>query len=382
MSLFTTYEIGSLAKPEWRVKAVMGRLLGASEIKSAKIWGDRFQIDYQPLLTLLQKKEFSAADKEQVRQWASLYGVRLLETAGLSVVYDGEQQRSEMYHYPVSHSEGFEFRGQMRSFDNKYYQKAACVAEPKLKKPYHVEEYRTIQKIARKPLKVPITGAYTLIDWSFDEYYAKAVTQIGSAQARRERQAARRTFLLDVAKNLVRPNLEALVQAGATWIQIDEPAVTTHPEEVPLFVESFNESTRGIKCRFTVHLCFSDYNLLFPHIDELENCWGLTIGFANYDSRKLGTQRVDRPGYETLYKLAALRHKFNIGLGVLDIHNDFIEPTELVRDRIVYSVKVLGDPSLVCPASDCGLRTRTWEIAYQKLQNLVKGTQLAEQVLK
>jgi 5-methyltetrahydropteroyltriglutamate--homocysteine methyltransferase len=70
-----------------------------------------------------------------------------------------------------------------------------------------------------------------------------------------------------------------------------------------------------------------------------------------------------------------------LGLGVNDIHTDFIEPPELVRDRILYAVDVFGDPARthVCP--DCGLRTRSWDIAYEKLRNMVEGTRLAEESL-
>jgi 5-methyltetrahydropteroyltriglutamate--homocysteine methyltransferase len=63
---------------------------------------------------------------------------------------------------------------------------------------------------------------------------------------------------------------------------------------------------------------------------------------------------------------------------VLDIHTDFIEPPELVRDRILYAVDVFDDPSRVHVTPDCGLRTRSWDVAYEKLQNMVEGTQLAK----
>lgn len=69
-----------------------------------------------------------------------------------------------------------------------------------------------------------------------------------------------------------------------------------------------------------------------------------------------------------------------MGLGVIDIHTDFIEPPELVRDRILYAAGVLG-PERIEVNTDCGLRTRTWEVALQKLQNMVEGTRLAEDVL-
>lgn len=375
MSRLITHEIGSLSKPNWRVKVVQGKRLNETDIQYAQTWGKKLNVpNYEELIGLLRANDFSKEAKEHVVQWSSRYAVKLLESAGLDVVYDGEQQRSEMYQHAVSHFSGFEFRGTVRSFDNKYYLKAACVAPPKLLKPYHLEEFQFIRQNAQKPLKVPLTGTYTLVDWSFDEYYVKKA-------ARHRRQEARRRFVLDVARNLIRPNIEALVKAGGTWIQIDEPALTTHPKEVPLVVESFNESVRNIDCQFSMHICFSDYNLLFPHIERLEGCSQLSIGFANYDSRELGVRRAVRPGYEILYKFKALSKKFCIGLGVLDIHTDFIEPPELVRDRILYAAEVLEDPELVSPCPDCGLRTRTWEVAYEKLKNLVEGTRMAEEIL-
>jgi 5-methyltetrahydropteroyltriglutamate--homocysteine methyltransferase len=70
-----------------------------------------------------------------------------------------------------------------------------------------------------------------------------------------------------------------------------------------------------------------------------------------------------------------------LGLGVLDIHTDFIEPPELVRDRILYAVDVFGDPSRIQVTPDCGLRTRSWDVAHRKLVNMVEGTQQAKKGL-
>ncbi len=368
-----SYEIGSLAKPEWRVKAIAGQPLSAVDLEEARRWGRKLGIAHEPLIELLERGRaqgrFNALEKQEIKRWASLYAIRMLEQTGLDIVYDGEQQRTEMYHYPITHARGFEFRGLVHSFDHKYYEKAACVAPPKLIKPYHVEEFQWAKSRARKPLKVPMTGAYTLADWSFDEYYLGRSMQIGSASGRRRQQEARREFVLAIARELVRPNVEALVRAGAEWVQIDEPAVTTHPEEIPLFVESFNESVRGLKGRFTIHICFSDYSLLFPHIERLENCWGICIGMANYDRPEPGREPISRPGYWVLQHFAQLECKFHVGVGVLDVHTDFIEPPELIRDRLLYAIDILG-ADWINPCPDCGLRTRTWEVAYQKLCHL------------
>jgi hypothetical protein len=57
-----------------------------------------------------------------------------------------------------------------------------------------------------------------------------------------------------------------------------------------------------------------------------------------------------------------------VGLGVVDIHTDKMETPELVRDRILYAAKTLKDPKLVWVNPDCGLRTRSLEVAEKKLQ--------------
>jgi len=43
--------------------------------------------------------------------------------------------------------------------------------------------------------------------------------------------------------------------------------------------------------------------------------------------------------------------------------------------------EVFGDPERIHVCPDCGLRTRSWEVAYDKLRNMVEGTKLAEQAL-
>lgn len=376
-----THEIGSLAKPEWRVKPMVGKKITPQDIASAVSWGKRLQIDYKSLLPLLKKKELTSADKKAIREWACVYAVGLQEQAGLDIVYNGEQDRSEMYQYAVALSSGFVFRGLVRSFDNKYYQKAACVGKPKVKKPWHVDELKHLQSITKKVIKIPITGAYTIAAWSFDEYYSLRATAIGTKQAIAGKEKARRQFILDIAKYLIRPNIQMLLDEGATWIQIDEPAATTIPSEVPLFVESFNESVKGLKGMFSVHICYSDYRLLFPHIQKMENCSQYALELSNRDPHSLGTKDGDREGYEILKWFKKYKIPSSIGLGVTDIHTDFIESPELVRDRILYSVKVLGDPALVNPTPDCGLRTRTWDVAYKKMRNTAEGARLAEKIL-
>ena len=378
-----THEVGSLDKPGWRVKAYAGKPLDDKDLEEARTWGERLHVpEYERLLDLLRHAPFSKEQKAELQRWSSLYAVRLEESAGLDVVYDGEQQRTEMYDWAVSHANGFERRGSVRAFDNKYYSKAAVVGAISLGSPFHNAEFSYLVSVAEAELKIPVTGAYTIADWSFDERNRAPENLLQPAAERsRQRHAARRDFVLEVARNLIRPNLEALITLGARWIQVDEPGASTEADELDLFVDSFNASVEGLNAMFSTHLCFSDYNLFFPAIERMEHCQQFAVGFANYDSRELGTSDDARPGYQVIKKFRDLPYKPALGLGVLDIHSDFIESPELVRDRVLYAVKVFGDPNRIHVTPDCGLRTRSWKVAYEKLRNMTAGVRLARQQL-
>jgi 5-methyltetrahydropteroyltriglutamate--homocysteine methyltransferase len=378
-----THEVGSLDKPGWRVKAYAGKPLDEKDLEEARAWGERLQVpEYERLIDLLRHAPFSKEQKVELQRWSSLYAVRLEESAGLDVVYDGEQQRTEMYDWAVSHANGFERRGSVRAFDNKYYSKAAVVGTISLGSPFHNAEFSYLVSVAEAELKIPVTGAYTIADWSFDERNRAPENLLQPAAERtRQRKAARRDFVLEVARNLIRPNLEALITLGARWIQVDEPGASTEADELDLFVDSFNASVEGLNAMFSTHLCFSDYNLFFPAIERMEHCQQYAVGFANYDSRELGTSDEARPGYQVIKKFRDLPYKPALGLGVLDIHSDFIESPELVRDRVLYAVKVFGDPNRIHVTPDCGLRTRSWKVAYEKLRNMTAGVRMARQQL-
>ncbi len=382
-----THEVGSLAKPNWRVKANAGRAIDDRDIEDARVWGERLGVEGHDrvveLLRTAQSASLTKDEKDELKRWSSRYGLALEEKAGLDVVYDGEQQRFEMYAGAVAFANGFEWRGSVRSFDNKYYSKAAVTGEISLREPYHNEEFAFLHDTAAAALKVPITGAYTIADWSFDERYLTD-TSLGGASKERHgvRKAARREMILDVARNLIRPNLAALIELGARWLQIDEPAGSTGPDELDLFVESFNESVRGLTgAVFSTHLCFSDYELFFPAIEGMSECRQFAVGFANDDSRDLGTSAEARPGYRVITRFRDLPYGPALGLGVLDIHTDFVEPPELVRDRVLHAVEVFGDPRRIHVMPDCGLRTRSWDVALAKLTNMVEGTRMAKQAL-
>ena len=96
--------------------------------------------------------------------------------------------------------------------------------------------------------------------------------------------------------------------------------------------------------------------------------------FANRDDER-------RSAYDQLELLNEYGDSREVGLGVADVHVDQVETPELIRDRIEYASRILEDPTRIYVNPDCGLRTRTWDIAYAKLSNISKGADLARKTL-
>jgi len=370
-----TQEIGSLSRHR-----MLKEELDEGEIEN--IIQEGKELGVENLDELRNLLTHNRENRDKIEEFASLFAIRLFEKVGLDIIFNGEQPRKEMYHYPLQFIKGFRFVGEARVFDNQYFPKAEVFEEPHLIEPYHLKEFLFVKSKTNKRIKIPITGAYTLADWSYNSYYQRK--WIGKLNDYfKEKYEAKRELAIELARKIIRPNIVALVEKGADYIQIDEPAATTVPEEIPIFVESLIESTKSINCKFSVHICFSrDYRLLFPHILEAKNISQLALEMANRDTTELGLDENVRKGYSFLNYYKENAYHLEIGLGVLDVHTDFIEPVDLIKHRILYSLKILKDPSKIYINPDCGLRTRTWKVAKAKLENMVKAVKEVRRTLK
>ena len=367
--LFPAQEIGSLAKPRWQLLGQRSEPLDEKAREELRSANERtgFANEMPRERDAILAGRARDVDPEKVRDLGALYAIRLFESIGLDRVYDGEARRIEMYEYPVRQMRGFRFQGHVRSFDNKYYLKAAVVDEIGLERPYHVDEFGFVKGHARAEPKLPITGPYTIADWSYNEYY---LARQQGWKGRSARRAAQREFVVDVARRAIRPTIRALVEAGCHVIQIDEPAAGTHPDEAELVVEGFNAATEGIDAEFTMHICYSNYRDLLPALLEAKRCRQWAWEFANRDSE-------GHDGYAVLSALAEYGDTREVGLGVVDVHRDTVETPELVAARIRRAVGYLGDPHRIWVNPDCGLRTRSLAVARAKLESVVRGASLA-----
>jgi len=347
MTLFPTQEIGSLPKATPETIARWAGRIGLEEASQA--------------VSLAERR--------------SRFNLAFLRAAGLDRIYDGEAHRIEMSEHPFRSIRGAEFVGHARSFDNKYFRQAAVRAPVGLIAPYHHDEFRsvvaTVGPRGAPTLKVPVTGPYTLAEWACNDYYL-------GRQPDRYRPGARanaqRELVLAIARDVVRPTVQDLLSLGARLVQVDEPALGTHPDETPLAVEGFEAAVRGLDAEFTMHLCFSDYRRLLPAILDARSCAEWALEFANRDA----------PGHDAYALLAELRQYGDtrrVGLGVVDVHRDELESAELVAERIQRAARHLGDPTRLRVNPDCGLRTRSWEVIWAKLERLTQGAAIARRAV-
>ncbi|MDI6820102.1 MAG: methionine synthase [Candidatus Hodarchaeaceae archaeon] len=280
--------------------------------------------------------ELRPLEQRATRDW-----IALQEEVGLDVLVDGEMYRGDMATHFAENLDGFAISGLVRSYGNRYYRKPIIVGKVRWRGPITVEWWKFAQGLTKKPVKGMITGPYTMMDWSFNEYYP-----------------SRREACLDLARAL-HEEVEALALAGAKIIQIDEPALSTRPEELPEFaVEALDIVTKGIDAYFITHVCYGAFEFIYPQMLELP--------VDNFDL-EMSNSELD------LVELFR-RHPFtkDISFGVVDVHSHVIEGIGLVKRRIGRALEVLS-PEQLWIDPDCGLKTRTREEAIGKLRAMVEA---------
>jgi len=271
--------------------------------------------------------------------------------AGVDIISDGEQSREDMVVYFSEILEGYRPGEWVRIFDNVYFRKPVIVGRVEWPGPMTVEDWLVATKYSQgRPVKGIITGPYTMMEWSFDLHYGD-----------------RREVVMELAR-VLRRELEALVEAGARYIQIDEPALSTrpYPEEAEMLKEALDYMVKGLDAKTIVHICFGRIEKILPYIldypvDQFD------LEFKNSDFRLL--HYLKEYGYDK-----------ELGYGVIDVHSTQVETVEEVKEAIdkLMNLGILP-PEKVYVDPDCGLKRLPREIAKAKLKNMVEAAKLARE---
>jgi 5-methyltetrahydropteroyltriglutamate--homocysteine methyltransferase len=292
----------------------------------------------------ISREELTALERTATQEW-----IRIQEELGLDLLVDGEQYRGDMVAYFADEMEGFAIAGLVRSYGNRFYPKPVVVGPVGRKSPVTVEWYTYAQSLTSRPVKGMLTGPYTIAEWSFNEHYP-----------------TRRDLVLELAR-AIHDEVVDLERAGARYIQIDEPAIHTRPEEdFELAVEAMEIVTAGVSAYTVSHICYGDVPKIYPAMLRLA-----------VDQLDLALKNEEFGLLETFRRSAFTK---DIGLGVVDAHSHRVESVEEVADGIRRTLEVIP-PGKVYLSPDCGLKTRTVDETIGKLRVMVEAAHLVRREL-
>lgn len=280
------------------------------------------------------------AELRQLELKATEEWVRFQEELDIDILVDGEQYRGDMVTYFAEEMEGFGISGLVRSYGNRYYRKPVAIGPVARKSPITVEMYRYAQGLTDRPVKGMLTGPYTMVDWSFNEYYP-----------------TREAFVMEMARVVHEEALD-LERAGAKYIQIDEPAVSTRPDEMELAARAMAVVTEGLSAFTITHMCYGDFASVF---DKL-----IAIPVDQFD------MEMANSNYELLELFKDKNFTKTLAMGVVDVHKHTIESLEEVKEGIRRGLGVLP-PDRLFIDPDCGLKTRTVDEAKAKLRVIAQA---------
>ena len=289
--------------------------------------------------------EMDADELQRLERKATEHWIRLQEELGLDILVDGEMNRGDMVAYFAEHMEGWTISGLVRSYGNRYYRKPIAIGPVGRAGSITVDWWKYAQGLTDRPVKGMLTGPYTIADWSFNEYYP-----------------SREAFVMDLAR-AIHDEAVDLERAGAKYIQIDEPALSTRPEEVELASRALGIVTKGLSAYTFTHTAeysqtYAEFEAVFDQIVNLP-VDNLDLEMVNSDYFILD-----------LLHQKGLPDDKAISMGVLDVHTHEIESVEEIVAGIKRGLEVIP-PERLYIKPDCGLKTRKEEEAVAKLTNMM-----------
>lgn len=294
------------------------------------------ELRYKVFKGVQQHSELDRKERLSTEIW-----IKQQERLSVDVMVDGEMNRGDMISYFARKLAGFEVSGMVRICGNRYYAKPVVKGKIEWKSPITTDMWKLAQRMTHRPVKALITGPFTMMDWSFNDYYP---TQ---------------EALCHDLTHALRCEVENLVEAGAKIIQIDESALSSSLDKAPLAFEAIKEITRGVKAYFILHQSYGNVAAIWDKMQRLP-VDNFSIEMANSKFNFLSLLR----------KLPTTK---DVSLGVINPFLPSAESSNDLRKQIQPFVKVL-DPSQIWITADSGLKTMTTELAVEKLKSMMDST--------
>ena len=306
---------------------------------------------------------FGPVDREEAVRDAVRLAIDDQVRAGLDRISDGEMQRVDFNLGFYEYLGGLEPIRRARHWGPPAHDQRdryRCVAP--LSAPDGLgtlTEFHRLREYAPSPVKMPVPGPFTLAGCiEGGEVYAD------------------RTAVTEALIPLVNAELRALAAAGVDFIQLDEPSFACHPDAAERFLDVIARTVEGVNRYISMHMCFGNYRAravghrsyrpLFPHIGRAR-VNQLALEFA---SRELAEIEL----------LAELPETMDVAVGLVDVKNTWVEPAELVAQRVRTVLKYVT-PERLTITPDCGFSQTARHIAVAKAKSLAEGARMIRREL-
>jgi 5-methyltetrahydropteroyltriglutamate--homocysteine methyltransferase len=296
-------------------------------------------------LWLIDREHLAEAQRDAVA-----LAVHEQERLGLDIVTDGEVRRESYSNHFATSLDGVDLARPGQAVDRT----GVTVPVPRVvgpirrKAPVEVDVVAEVRRHTDRPLKVTLPGPFTLGQQAQDDFY---------------RDDAELAMAYAAAVN---EEVQDLFAAGADIVQLDEPYVQARPDAARRHaVAAIDRALEGASGTTVLHVCFgygrhvADKPAGYDFLSELDACR------ADEISIEAAQPRLD---LGVLDDLATKR----VHVGVLDLRDTAIEPTDVVADRIRTALGHVPPERLVI-APDCGCKYLRRDVARAKTSAMISA---------
>jgi len=316
-------------------------------------------------LEAIKNGDYGITDEREAFDDAVNAAILDQERAGVDIISDGEMRRWHFVQGFYQHMQGLERQPDLRKVGVYGYDMPPRYrAVERITVPDGlgiVEEYQYARRVATQPLKVTCPGPLTL----------GIHIQLHDTSVYKDRLELTWEFT-----GVVNSELKALVDAGATFIQIDEPSYAIIPGTPKDYLDIYHAAVQGVRAKLALHICFGNlasrprgprrYATLFPTFAEAR-ADQFVLEFANREMREI----------ERVRDFCGERE---VGFGVVDIKSFYLEPATEIAARIREALHYIA-PEKVYINPDCGFFQLPRWLTVRKLQRMVEGAKIVRHEL-
>ncbi len=277
--------------------------------------------------------------------------IKFQEDLGLDVLVHGEFERTDMVEFFAQKLSGIATtqNSWVISYGTRAYRPPIIFGDISRPRPMTLDEIQYAQTKTNKPVKGMLTGAVTIIAWSYcreDIPLSDVAFQISLAL---------KDEILDYEK------------AGIKIVQVDEAAFR---EKAPIkkrdweeyfdwAVKSFNLATNtSPDTQIHTHMCYSEFGEIINYINRMD-----------FDVISI---EASRSKGDIIRSFEGVDFKRQIGLGVWDIHSPAVPTVEQMLGIVRRSLQKIPKENFWLNP-DCGLKTRDWPETMAALKNLAEA---------